>query len=74
MSQSASTVEPMLTDAEKRVLDFAQRWWKHRGAQEAAIRAELGMSPTRYFQMLRRLAEDQQALAYAPRLVNRLRG
>lgn len=63
-----------LTDSDRQLLTFAQKWWKHRGAQEAAIRAELGISPTRYFQRLRALAETREALEYAPTLVKRIRG
>jgi hypothetical protein len=43
------------------------------GVKERAIREELGMSPTRYYQALNALLDDPAALAHAPVTVNRLR-
>lgn len=63
----------MLSDTDRAVLDLEKRNWKYAGTKEAAIRDELGMTPTRYYQRLARLLQDQEALAYAPVAVNRLR-
>lgn len=62
-----------MNDAHRAVLDLEGRFWKHAGAKEAAIRAELDMNPTRYYQVLRSLLDDPAALAYAPATINRLR-
>ncbi|NLU68071.1 DUF3263 domain-containing protein [Streptomyces sp. HNM0574] len=43
------------------------------GAKERAIREELGMSPTRYYQLLNALLDDPRALRHDPVTVNRLR-
>ncbi|MER0447301.1 DUF3263 domain-containing protein [Streptomyces sp. Edi4] len=49
------------------------RSWPTPGAKERAIREELGMSPTRYYQLLNTLLDDPRALAHDPVTVNRLR-
>lgn len=62
-----------MTETDRAVLDMEGRFWKHTGTKEAAIRAELDMTPTRYYQVLVRLLDDPEALAYAPFVIYRLR-
>ncbi len=62
-----------MNDTHRAVLDLEGRFWKHAGAKEAAIKAELDMNPTRFYQVLRSLLDDPAALAYAPATINRLR-
>ena len=62
-----------LADRDRRILDFADQWWRTAGAAEDAIRAEFGMTATRYYQHLNRLLDDPYAEAYNPVLVHRLR-
>ncbi|WP_342342501.1 DUF3263 domain-containing protein [Streptacidiphilus jiangxiensis] len=62
-----------LTQRERAVLAFEARPWRARGAKDAAIREELGLSPTRYTQLLNALLDREAALAFQPVLVNRLR-
>ncbi|WP_297851105.1 DUF3263 domain-containing protein [uncultured Corynebacterium sp.] len=54
------------------VLDFAGRAPRSLGAREDAIRAELGISPFRYYQKLNTLIDSPEALAERPQLVRRL--
>ena len=42
------------------------------GAKEEAIRRELGVAPTAYYQLLSQLIDDPAAIAYDPMLVKRL--
>lgn len=63
----------VLTERDRAVLEMEGRFWRHTGAKEAAIRAELDMTAVRYYQALRRLTDDSAALAHAPLTVNRLR-
>lgn len=63
----------MLSDADRATLDLEAQFWKYAGAKEAAIVAELGVTPVRYYQRLARLLDDPAAVAYAPMLVARLR-
>ena len=62
-----------LTDRDRAILDFEGEWRRHAGAKEEAIRAELGLSPARYYQLLGRLIDTAEAQEYDPMLVKRLR-
>lgn len=62
-----------LTDRERAILEFEAAWWQQRGAKEDAIRAQFDVSPIRYTQLLNRLLDRPEALAYSPTVVNRLR-
>ncbi|MBD3942774.1 DUF3263 domain-containing protein [Microbacterium sp. NEAU-LLC] len=62
-----------LTDRDRALLDFEGEWRRHAGAKEEAIRAELGMSPARYYQLLGRLIDTTDAQEHDPMLVKRLR-
>ncbi|MFE4517244.1 DUF3263 domain-containing protein [Kitasatospora sp. NPDC056783] len=62
-----------LGERDRAVLALEGRQWRTAGAKERAIREELGLSPTRYYQLLNGLLDREEALAHAPVLVNRLR-
>ncbi len=62
-----------LSDRDETLLDFEARWHAHGAAKEEAIRGELALTPARYYQLLHRLIETADALAYDPLLVHRLR-
>ncbi|MBC9716542.1 DUF3263 domain-containing protein [Streptomyces sp. TRM66268-LWL] len=62
-----------LNERERAVLALAARNWSSPGAKERAVREELGMSPTRYHQLLNALLDDERALAHDPVTINRLR-
>lgn len=64
---------PELTEREKMILDFEDQWWKYGGAKDQAIRDQFSLSATTYYQVLSGLLERQEALAYRPMLVKRLR-
>lgn len=55
------------------MLDFEQSWWQHPGSKEREMKARFGLSPTRYYQLLSRLIDQDEALAAQPMLVRRLR-
>lgn len=61
-----------LGERERSVLAFERRFWRHAGAKEEAIRRELGVVPTAYYQLLSQLIDDPAAIAYDPMLVKRL--
>jgi hypothetical protein len=61
-----------LDERSRRILDFEREWWKFAGAKEQAIRERFDVSPTRYYQLLNRVIDDEVALAYDPMLVKRL--
>jgi hypothetical protein len=62
-----------LGERAKRILDFEREWWKYAGAKEQAVREHFDLSPTRYYQLLNRVIDDEHALSYDPMLVKRLR-
>lgn len=62
-----------LTEREQQILDFEQTRWNFAGAKEEAIRESFDMTATRYYQVLAALILRDEALAYAPTTVKRLR-
>lgn len=62
-----------LSERDIAVLALERRGWSGPGAKERAIRERLDMSPTRYYQLLNALLDDEYALAHDPVTVNRLR-
>jgi hypothetical protein len=63
----------MVSERDREVLDFEGSWWLFPGPKDRAIREYLDMSAARYYQAVRRLMDDADALAYAPMTVMRLR-
>ncbi|TWG04760.1 uncharacterized protein DUF3263 [Streptomyces brevispora] len=62
-----------LSDRDRAVLAVERQSWAGPGAKERAIREQLGISPTRYYQLLNVLLDDRRALEADPVTVNRLR-
>lgn len=62
-----------LSERGKAILDFERTWWTEPGCKEAAIRERLSLSGTRYYELLQALLDDDDALAYDPLVVRRLR-
>lgn len=72
-TQRAHTLRAMMGERDQAVLDFEGSWWMYPGPKDRAIREYLGISATRYYQVLRRLMDDIDAEAHAPLTVHRLR-
>ncbi|HEU5222340.1 MAG TPA: DUF3263 domain-containing protein [Candidatus Lumbricidophila sp.] len=74
-----STRPPSAVDAtkpgltEQIMLEFESRHWNSRGAKLDAIRAELSLSPAKYYQVLGAVIDSPEALRSDPVLVYRLR-
>jgi hypothetical protein len=62
-----------LSDRDRALLAFEAEWRRHGGAKEEAIRAEFGLPPARYYQLIGRLIDTAEALEHDPLLVRRLR-
>ncbi|HUZ52180.1 MAG TPA: DUF3263 domain-containing protein [Streptosporangiaceae bacterium] len=62
-----------LTDLEMRILAFERSWWRSPGAKDREILDALGMTPTRYYQLLNELIDQPAAAQSDPALVARLR-
>jgi Protein of unknown function (DUF3263) len=63
----------VLSDRDRAVLTFEQTWWTTPGSKEAAIKARLGLSATRYRQVLAALVDSDEAEAFDPLVIRRLR-
>jgi hypothetical protein len=66
--------ERPLTDRDRAILDLERDWWVEGGSsKEQAIRERLGLSTTRYNEVLNELLDNPEALAYDPLVVRRRR-
>jgi hypothetical protein len=62
-----------LTERDQAILDFERSWWTEPGPKDTAIRERFELSGTRYYQLLTELLDDDDAMAYDPLLIRRLR-
>jgi hypothetical protein len=62
-----------LSARDRAIIDFESGWWRLPGPKERAIRDQLGMSSTRYYQRLNALLDEPAALAHDPLTVKRSR-
>lgn len=61
-----------MTDIEHAILGIEAQRWRYAGAKDNAI-VDLGLTPTRYHQILGALIDRPDAEAAHPQLVHRLR-
>lgn len=61
-----------MTTDDLALLDFAADRWAYAGAKETAIADQLGLTASRYYQVLNAAIEHPAALARDPLLVRRL--
>jgi len=62
-----------LTELEMRILAFERSLWRSPGAKEREILDAIGITPTRYYQLLNELIDRPDAAQFDPALVARLR-
>jgi Protein of unknown function (DUF3263) len=62
-----------LSERDQAILDFERTWWTEPGPKELAIRARFDLSTTRYYRVLADLLDSDEAVAYDPMVVRRLR-
>jgi hypothetical protein len=62
-----------LSERDMRLLTFERGTWRTPGAKEQAISEVLGITATRYYQLLNELIDNAEALKFDPVLVKRLR-
>ncbi len=65
-----------LTERERAILQVECSWWagdNPHPSKEAAIRSVLGLSPTRYYELIGHLIDAPDAERHDPLLVRRLR-
>jgi hypothetical protein len=64
---------PALSEDDMSILAFERGTWRTQGAKEQAIAEVLGLTTTRYYQVLNELIDSPEALKFDPVLVKRLR-
>lgn len=64
---------PPLTDTQRLILDMESSWYRYEGAKDALIRERLGISSTRYHQIVGALIDNPAAMEQSPATVRRLR-
>jgi hypothetical protein len=64
---------PALSERDMRILALERGTWRTQGAKEQAIAEALGITATRYYQLLNELIDRPEALQVDPVLVKRLR-
>lgn len=62
-----------LSQRDAAILDFEDGWFTAAVPKEQAIMEHFSLSSARYYQLLNALIDTQEALAYKPLLVKRLR-
>lgn len=62
-----------MIDADRLVLEIADRFYLAPGSRDRAIREELGLSPTLFWQHVNQLLDNPAAALEYPEVVNRLR-
>lgn len=68
-ASSGSSLDPR----DRAILEFERTWWREPGPKGRRIRERLGISSARYHQLLNRIIDRPEALAFDPMLVRRLR-
>ncbi|MDP1794612.1 MAG: DUF3263 domain-containing protein [Acidimicrobiales bacterium] len=58
---------------DRAILAFERGWWMEPGLKIERIRAELGISPSRYYKRLAELIDSRDALDEDPLMIRRLR-
>lgn len=64
---------PSLSELEVLILALERGVWRSPGAKEQQIASVIGISPTRYYQLLNELLDRPEAAKFDPELVARLR-
>jgi hypothetical protein len=63
-----------LSDRDRAILELERDWWLDPGTtKEAAIRSRLGLSGSRYRELLHELLDSPEAMAFDPLVVRRTR-
>lgn len=62
-----------LSERDRAILRFEGSWWIEPGTKGAGIRARLGLSPSRYRQILAGLLDSEEAESAEPLIIRRLR-
>jgi ABC-type lipopolysaccharide export system ATPase subunit len=70
---TANTLDLMLDDMDRAVLDYERAWANQSGPKDRSIEMDLGLTAEAYYSRLRTLILDGPATTYDPLTVLRLR-
>jgi len=73
LGAEAARVSGSLDERDRQVLMFERQWWRYEGSKTQAINDLFGLDATTYYRVLGTLIDTEQALAFDPQLVKRLR-
>ena len=73
VSDNVTRIGGGLSDRDRAMLDLAGQRWNYAGSLEQRVRDDLGISLTRFWQLVNQLLDERAAVEYAPQLVYRLR-
>ena len=62
-----------LTEHEEAMLELERSWWTEPGPKDVAINERMGITTTRYYELLNELIDRPEAEAHDPLVVRRLR-
>jgi len=62
-----------LTERDCAIIEFERSWWSEESSKETLIRERFELSTTRYYELLGELVDSDEAYAYDPLLIRRLR-
>jgi ABC-type lipopolysaccharide export system ATPase subunit len=70
---TGNTLDSMLDDMDRAVLDYERAWANQSGPKDRSIEMDLGLTAEAYYSRLRTLILDRRAATYDPLTVLRLR-
>ncbi len=62
-----------LTDRDRAIIEFERTWWSEDASKESNIRERFELSTTRYYELLGELIDSDEAYAFDPLVIRRLR-
>lgn len=62
-----------LTERDRAIIEFERTWWSEDASKESIIRERFELSTTRYYELLGDLIDSDEAYAFDPLVIRRLR-
>ncbi len=62
-----------LTERDRAIIEFERTWWSEDSSKESIIRERFELSTTRYYELLGDLIDSDEAYAFDPLVIRRLR-
>ena len=72
-TNTSAATRSRLSERDQQILMFERQWWRYEGSKEQAIDSLFGLEIGRYYQILAAIVDLDEALAFDPQLIKRLR-